>query len=387
MYKYFKADIPEGMHLADSKKHKGSKRGILMSNKTNKIVGHTELTEIDHPPVDIGKYQKTVENYEKSMSDFSQAASSAIGALTGLAIASMIEQAARQEAESSKAALRSRAWRHTYDEGEEIAERIKQKRIEQELELERVREQRAIRQSMQRERRNKILLGIIIAIGKAMWWILKHLGIALWFIIKHIGLGIGWACSHFFKSIFNLIKTSKAKKHEQHTKQIQNIPTSKIHLNSLSAKAFKEQLSQNAPSHNKSSTSTLKVSMASDDYSIIVDQICDDFDVFTLDEEKQIHLINIFILSIQLANEIKALYATTDENLANNPDYIKWQQSMERMASKKIIYFINEVIKTNSKIIQQEKLDQIISTFQAGKYVNGIYIPIRQKQVEELLPK
>ena len=344
MGKYYKAIVPKGTHLADSQKGYGKKRGALLDNKTNKVVG----------------------------------------TFVGLAAVSKIEKAMRSEIQTGL----SPSDKYRIQQEIEMRKEIERERLYYE---EMRRQQEQIRKDEARQKSRENTLSFFKALGKGIWFIIKHLGLAIWFIIKYLGLGIGWLVVHLYKWTIEFIKWAYVKHHFAKQERIRKKNRLNAIKNSAGASSSSHCLytsshaSDNHSTEIKQTNSYSNTSMNVLEYQGLVDQIYADCEKYTIDNDKQIHLINILILSVQLAYEIRALYSTNDPNLAASPDYIKWQRSMEKIASKTVIDKVNHILQTNNASIPQDKMEQIIQIFHAGMFEEGIYIPIKQTQVSKLL--
>ncbi len=423
MGKYYKPIIPKGTHLAQSHKSKGAMRGTLLDNKTNKIVGQAEFEEIFFPDRTLEQPQSNaelMEHFDQSMAGLTGSISSLIGSIQQIhhtqieiekAKASMLtrdqilygihkddddndddDDYMHQKHNYSSRKTNFSQWQKSNPQLQRqkafVQELKKKREIDYSIDLEKYRRQREIQMEYElkmqrikahkREIRRERFSTCFSAIGNACWFIIKHLGIGLWLLIKYIGLGIAWIATHSFHLIIRGIKAIRTK----HQEQVRN----KERL--IKIQPFADSIS-NYDNHDDETDDVrkepIKTSIDQNEFNCLVEQIYDNYSSYTIDDEKKIHLINILILSIHLANEIRALYSTDDVSLANSKDYQAWQKTMEKMASFHIVNLVNAVLEKNNALIPQDKMDEIIRLFHAGRYENGVYIPISQSQVRELL--
>lgn len=332
MGKRYKPIIPEGTHLASSKNTYGAKRGALLDNDTNKVVGQAEFVEEEE---DEYNYSKSENSSSSSLGKGLLAGGVAVGILAAALCAN------KRNTES-------------YALSEE-------ERIKNEIKLERLR-QKEIRKYERRDKRNAIIkkylkIGIVYCC-KGMWTAVKYVIVFAICCIKKISI---WLFEKLKVGIVKLRERKQAAKLLKETKE---------------AGIYGET--------NENSYASLLMNPAK--FSDVIDEVFENFQSNMTSEDAQLRLIRILLLSNELAKEIRELQIDSTYNNVNiNMDYNVWRRNMEKLTTEKMAGYINYIIANNGNNIESNVMDALIMNFYGGIYENQEFIPIRADRIKEAL--
>jgi len=361
MGKKYTVKIPDGMHLASSNDTYGAKRGTLLDDNTNKIVGQAEFFECDD---DYDEY----DTYDDDTCDDSEGLSlgGALLATAGLAFCAAIASSARKS--------------HEEDELEN-----EKKRIKREIQLEEFR-QKELKKAELRKKINGLLKKCFIGCCKGIWWAIKHIAIglwyavkytvkytsiALWFVMKNLVVALWWFAKKLFIGTKKFCVWSYRK--------IKKIIVEKKQKSTVLENA-------NKPSAKVNSKSYPKIQVDPEQFSKDIDTAFNDFQKNMSNEKAQLHFIKILLLSNELAKEIREfLNACSTEADKSAINQSAWQNTMEKLMTEKTARYINYILESNGENIEPSIAESIAVRFGVKLWDNNEFIPISQNQINENL--
>lgn len=358
MSKKYTAKIPPGTHLASSKDTYGAKRGTLLDDYTNEIVGQAEFIEEDDYDDD--------DDYDDYNDDSD---TSSLGGIIGAGLAlGAIALIARAVSNSSEEDEDESA----YNEKQTLE--YEKKKIKREIELEKYRQQE-LRKEEQRKKINSFFLKCFIGCCKGIWWVTKHIAIGLWYVIKYTSIALWFITKHLVIALWWCTKKISIWSYKKIKQTIDKKRQKKIEL---------EDITENYTEI----TSRIynNVNISPEQFSEDVDNAFTEFQKNMSNEEAQLHFIKILLLSSELAKEIREFSTSC---ITNNPkiceDLSIWQDIMEKLMTEKTSRYINYILESNGEKIESSIKKSIMENFGVKLWDSKEFIPIRQEQINDAL--
>lgn len=128
--------------------------------------------------------------------------------------------------------------------------------------------------------------------------------------------------------------------------------------------------------------SALHAEIAITEFSEEIDNALSEYEADMSSEEAQEHLINIIMLAVCLAEEIRKFSGAIN---TNSKDYLELQQTMEKLTTQKVTDSINMILANNISMIDA-CASKTFSEFLGGSSnQNEAFIPIENTKVKEVL--
>lgn len=345
MGKTYKPVIKPGTHLASSKGMKGAKRGTLLDNKTNKIVGQAEWKEVSGTNGLLGKV----------------VAAGAVAAGSALAKKALDSHMAAELEKEEAAARQQRKQNRPLSPKAQIKQEIKMEEYRQK-ELRKA-ERRMARQQAREEKWDRRKESMKAAAAAGGVHLLKGIG----FLIKHLFLALFWCLKQLCFGLYKLAKWG-----------FQKVSAA------LNQRVEEKQISNNAAKVEPEPADTLV--MSPEYYSDLVEEAVEDFQSNMSSEEAQMHLLKILALSLELAKEIREFINQGTEGMEMlDAKKLQWQQALGKITTEKAVEYINSALSGQYRQLESDTLDVIAVNLYDGNKERLVAEPLSQERIQTAL--
>lgn len=117
-----------------------------------------------------------------------------------------------------------------------------------------------------------------------------------------------------------------------------------------------------------------------------IDDVLDYYSKNISSEEAQKHLINIVVLAMLLADEIRALSGVIiKDNDEISEHHLEWKTAFEKLTTQKVTDSINLILENNSSLLGDKKMGILSEILGDNLFEGGEFIPIKNEKMKEAL--
>lgn len=153
--------------------------------------------------------------------------------------------------------------------------------------------------------------------------------------------------------------------------------------NRLTGKSTDTQKANSSNNEQEESANLSPAEILPTKFSEEIDTILDEYEADRSSEEAQEHLINIVMLAVCLAEEIRKLPSALIK--ADSKDYLELQRAMEKLTTQKVTDSINTILANNISMLDA-RTSKTLPELLGGNFAQSeVFIPIENSRVKEVL--
>lgn len=117
-----------------------------------------------------------------------------------------------------------------------------------------------------------------------------------------------------------------------------------------------------------------------------IDVALDNYSKNMTSKEAQKHLVNIVVLAMLLANEIRSLSgACIKENGEMSEHYLEWKNAFEKLTTQKVTHSINSILESNISLIDENMMRRLSEILGDNLIEEGQFVPIKNDKLSKAL--